>query len=125
MVLLDVGAAFASPASPCQDPVAAPGDPVHPDGVQDVQTDAGDDPSHLGSHSQADEGGGPEGGPHPGVVGGDDGDADQEEDQRHHDTVGHHQPVGAWDGEDLEKPSAEKQTSDLRFFTSWQRQVKE
>lgn len=41
-----------SPSSPLQDFVAAAGDLVHPDGVQDVQGDARRDPGHLRPQAQ-------------------------------------------------------------------------
>lgn len=41
-----------SPSSPCQDFVAATGNLVHPDCVQDVQSDARGDPGHLGTEAQ-------------------------------------------------------------------------
>lgn len=96
MVLLERGDLFGLPAAGAHhDLVAAAGDLVHPDGVEDVQGDAGCDPGHLSTDAQALEGLRTEGGKHTGPVGRHDEDAHHEEDHCHGHAVGHNQAVRA------------------------------
>lgn len=48
-----------------QDPVAASGDFVHPDGVEDIQADAGQDPGRLSAQAEPVERRSAERGHHP------------------------------------------------------------
>lgn len=84
--------------------VAAAGNLVHPDDVEHVQADAGDNPSHLRARAQPLERRRAERGEHAHPVGRHDGDAHQEEHHSHGNAVGHHQPVGTRVVEDLVEP---------------------
>lgn len=86
------------------DLVAATGDLVHPDGVEDVKGDAGGDPGYLSAQPQAGVLGGAKGGHDAGPVRWHDGDAHQEEDRRHGHAVHHHQAVRAGILEYLQEP---------------------
>lgn len=83
------------PSSVGQDLVAASGDLVHPDGVQDVQGDAGRDPGHLGAQAQTLKVWSTKGGEDAGPVRRHNSDTHQEEDHRHGDAVRNHQAVWA------------------------------
>ncbi len=76
-----------SSSSPGQDLVAATGDLIHPDSVQDVQGDAGGDPGHLGAQAQPLKVWSAKGGKYTDPVRRHDGNAHQEEHHRHGDTV--------------------------------------
>lgn len=76
-----------SSSPPGQDLVAATGDLIHPDKVQDVQGDAGGDPGHLGTQAQPLKFWSAKGGEYTGPVRWHDGGAYQEEHHRHGDAV--------------------------------------